>query len=711
MKKFFFLLLMVCILAFNKAVAEEGDNQILVFLKNGEVKLFFDNKLEGIEASCFDSDSIKHEEVVSQVFCNLDGSKTLIPVADIDSVAFGNHNIVDIIPDVHIIDETELEFIVRFDKENNILYYKSDTPSHILPYTGEKLFYGNFTQMFPWGLGVRVISVKTEDSLKKVTLEDIELSEIFSKLFYAGNADLFDEKDSSNLKGKRRIKIPLGKGCSLSVEAGGEASASNIVINPLKGQYHVDFEGEVSYEMDFEMESEDSAEWYDEVPIIGFAPPVIRAAEAIGVLRVDLDVIAFLEMIAQLKIDYSMTRKYPFKISWDRNRNQTTCNNIATEDDTEHEYIDEARIEFVLDGEIYTGLGLVFRLATLADRLGTNLRIRLGTEFASSVGFGVVRELEEEYNAENYAKGKLSCCGKLEVDVTAFSHIFGDRNNTLFDYEIRFGEREFNLFPNFEHSRAVAHVGQPDNDAEGPAITEVSVASVNSAELAAPIETGYALNGENDEKIDEIFFDEPLEDNSKEVQPLKHTFKTTKKSEKLRVQPVFKYQDHTIKAKPIPIQNDVMIQPIVFQTNNGAVNVLSGMPIIGSASNENTFILVGNYFPLEFPDTIFSENGAQKHLNIGTYLNDDDKNKLIGTWYGSLSDNSFISLIFNEEGTGKYSVSDINETFSYTLNTPQSGDITLLINNKSKVLKILEISDTFLTVYLPDKKEKCKLIK
>lgn len=711
MRKVFFLLLMACLLSFNKSVAEDGDNQILVFLKNGDVRLFFDNKIECIEASCFDGDSIKHDEVVSQVFCNLDGSKTIIPVADIDSVAFGNHNVVDVLSDVHIINDTELEFIVKFDKENNILYYKLDTPSHFLPQTGEKLFYGNFTEMFPWGLGARVINVKTEDSLKKVTLEDIELSEIFSKLFYAGNAELFDEKGSYNQKGKRRIKIPLGKGCSLSVEAGGEASASNIVVNPLKGQYHVDFEGEISYEMDFEMESEDSAEWYEEIPIVGIAPPIIRAAEAIGVLRVDLDLVAFLEMIAQLKIDYSMKRKYPFKISWDRNRKQTACNNIATEDDTEHGYIDEARIEFVLDGEIYTGLGLVFRLATLADRLGTNIRLRLGTEFASSVGFGVVRELEEEYNAENYAKGTLSCCGKLEVDVTAFSHIFGDRNNTLFDYEMRFGEREFNLFPNYEHPRAVAHVGQPDLDAEVSPLTEVSVASVNSAELATPIETGYALNDANNEEIDEIFFDDPLEDNSKEVQPLKHTFKTIEKPEKLSVQPVFKYQDHTIKAKPIPIQNDIMIQPIVFQTNNGVVNVLSGMPIIGSGSNENTFILVGNYFPLEFPDTIFSENGTQKPLNTGMYLNEDDKNKIIGTWHGTLSDDSVISLIFNEDGTGKYSISDINENFSYTLNNPQSGDITLLINNKSRVLKILDISDTFLTVYLPDKKEKCKLIK
>ncbi len=70
------------------------DTKILVFRKSGVTNVFHSNTLKGIELSHFDADSVEHAEIVSQAFRRTDGTSMLIPIADIDSVAFGARDII-----------------------------------------------------------------------------------------------------------------------------------------------------------------------------------------------------------------------------------------------------------------------------------------------------------------------------------------------------------------------------------------------------------------------------------------------------------------------------------------------------------------------------------------------------------------------------------------------------------------------------------------
>ena len=120
--------------------AQSDDEQVLVFRHSGEVNLFYASQLDCIELSAYDAEGILHDEVVSQVFY-ADDTTMIVPIAEIDSVAFGSRNEIEMRPDVKdMTAETDLPWILRFDGES--IYYKLSTPATVLPKVGERLFYG-----------------------------------------------------------------------------------------------------------------------------------------------------------------------------------------------------------------------------------------------------------------------------------------------------------------------------------------------------------------------------------------------------------------------------------------------------------------------------------------------------------------------------------------------------------------------------------------
>ena len=85
------VLLLIGLFACTITFAANEDKQVLVFRHSGEVNLFYAEELTRISCSDVDPLGVKHDQIVSQVFATKDTSY-IIPIADIDSVVFGNRN-------------------------------------------------------------------------------------------------------------------------------------------------------------------------------------------------------------------------------------------------------------------------------------------------------------------------------------------------------------------------------------------------------------------------------------------------------------------------------------------------------------------------------------------------------------------------------------------------------------------------------------------
>ena len=132
MKKIITLFLSLIALLPICAQTERGE-QVLVFRNTGEVNLFFSEQLDSIVYSRLDTSNIKHEDIVSQIFYSPD-TAIIIPINEIDSVAFGSRNETVFKKEVRQLNDVDCQWIIRYDGTN--IFYKLSTPSNILPSKG-----------------------------------------------------------------------------------------------------------------------------------------------------------------------------------------------------------------------------------------------------------------------------------------------------------------------------------------------------------------------------------------------------------------------------------------------------------------------------------------------------------------------------------------------------------------------------------------------
>ena len=159
---------------------------MLVFRNTGEVNLFFSEQLDSIVYSRLDTSNIKHEDIVSQIFYSPD-TAIIIPINEIDSVAFGSRNETVFKKEVRQLNDVDCQWIIRYDGTN--IFYKLSTPSNILPNKGYILFYGERNEIFPNGLAVKVNNVTRTDDAYAINVTEVEFKDIFDRLFFAGSVD------------------------------------------------------------------------------------------------------------------------------------------------------------------------------------------------------------------------------------------------------------------------------------------------------------------------------------------------------------------------------------------------------------------------------------------------------------------------------------------------------------------------------------------
>lgn len=682
------------------AQAQESNNseQLLVFRNTGIVNLFFTNEVDSI----LSTDD-------SQIFYTKD-TILIVPYTEIDSVAIGNRNIKEIKNDVYeLTDERDLTWIIRTD--GNSLYYRNDTPKDILPRTGLKLFYGNSHELLPIGLVAQVQNVSLKEHEIQVEIKPIELQDVFERYFFAGqittNVSPNDIKQvEPQIYDKKKANITLIKG-SLDVGENGKiesdctiGTTGRYVIDLSKNYYHAHLYVEISGKVGAQLHCEENANLKNNKNILHLPLPTIG-----GILHPSINVNLFYDIYAEMNLNFSARRVYRFEYDWVRINGEQTGQvlppkAVSTEDD-------EINADLTLKGEAYFGIDAGLDLNLIGNRIGFRFNSKLGPSFNGELGIGLLSKMRS-FDTELWGKANVNSGVKLKFELSILKHdifyIFGKEQVTsIAEAEFNLLNRKLDLFPEYTSTNAVATMCSKNNQQSK---VDVNVATAVTRPTCTEILTGFEFVDPSGNILDSVFVGsiKSKRQIDKENSSTTQTFDTIMPLydntgiKKYTLRPIFYYAGYTISATPVHIKSDVLLQPYTFTQSNGFLTFISKGSFDGYAKNNKTTYIVGTYLPIK-AKTIYEQGDGS--IIQTTPITPSQIALLIGTWYGKI-DKDNIKIQFNKDGTG---IINNEITFTYDVNKPQSGELSISFNN-NEIIVFRLISITNSELRLKNKNDK-----
>lgn len=685
-----FLLAVVAIAS--AARAQDDDSQMLIFRTTGEVNLLYTSEIDSIVCSRVDRDSVVHDDVVTQVFYTAD-TALVVPIAEIDSVALGIRNEIRVKDGVRMMTAEDSLWIIRYDGAN--IYYRHDTPPAILPREGEKLFYGSMDRLFPIGLVARVTSVAFRNNEYVVGVTDIEMKDVFDRLFFAGEMEVpvkpvssVEQRHRAPLETNETLEMTIDIGDSFAVGATDDFSIrGTVVADVLRGYYSM--EADVRNVLDFNIKAGLNISDTQEREIhIGGIPLGVYAL----VFTPSIEFDGFVELNAELMANLHTRQNSSVHVSY----RKLPCKDpdfsitpLKGEDGGT-----EAQTDITCKGELYMGVQAALDLNILREAAGARLKFKLGPSLQSEFGLGMLNQ-SVTYNPEVYGKAELTASLKMQAVASLYRRdyiLWGEeQEHDLLKYEHKFFETTYDLFPRFFQTRAVAV------ETEGQDVVTMSTKSEN--EILGELETGFELLDASGEPVDSIFVGTIMPDTTAvqgfcgDIDISGLAVAETKKE--LTIRPVFHYAGRTVRAQVAPLMSDMQLQPMVFGGTNGVVTYLSGMPFTGSAVGGGTLYTAGPYLPVAVRDTVFMKPGP---IDAGLYLDDYRRSLLVGTWSG-VEGRSEVKYTFRADDTCSMANGQVVVSGTYAVNDPQSGRVSIYPDDSAvdvKVLSVVNVSETVL---------------
>lgn len=682
---FAFLLSLMC---FTPVMAQSEDEQVLVFRNTGEVNLFYSSELDSVVCSHFDVDSVWHEETVSQVFYGKD-TTLVVPLAEVDSVCFGNRNEIVFHPGVHQLEEQDTVWLIRYD--GNSLFFRSDTPERVLPKTGEKLFAQQYKPKLPLGICAQVDNVTMVNGEWKVDIHDVELSDIFERLFYAGKIKLDEPRQGNQqriakshheFKGDLRVENLGGINFDLNLDIEG-----HVVVHPLQGFY--------CYEADIVNSQSISASlWTVERESVQARTRIANIPLGVYALvfTPNLTINGFVELSAELSVRATFGNSTSSHISWVKRRGEDPVFTNTNQGDNSDGRFRE--VDVTLEGEWFTGCEAIFDFNIFREIAGARLKIRVGPSLDGEFGIHML-DRARDYSPEVYGKAQIRTSLKALIEGSAYIHnplhpTEDELEQTFFRLENRFFQHSLALFPHFFESLAVQ--APPTQQPQ----TEVTTATKTDSEMLKEVEVGFQLLDEQEEVKDSVFVG-IVQPQVEKVQGFNSEFKVKTDDAPKLMRPVIHYAGRTIPAATTKILSNVQIQPILFDGSNGAVTYVASYPFMGEVTKDSTNYRAGAYIPIPVVDSVFVDKGDDdpNTITVLQYLDDYKQNALFGTWHGFEGDKE-VTYVFNADATGTIN----GRSFTYQFNQPRSGQLLIRIGEGDEqetiVMSIVNLQEQIL---------------
>lgn len=686
--------------------------QILVFRKSGITNIFYSDKLSKIELSKFDSDSVEHNEIVSQVFFRNDDTSVVIPIADIDSVAFGSRNTVRAKNNVRRLTDSEADAIEMFDDTK--LQYKEGTASSLIVKAGEKVYYDKITDVLPYGLCASVKSVGTWDGVTVATIDYIEPEDMFDKYFLSGDDipiksralvedDDFDFKmanfdlpeiELDGIKATGNVKLTSG------------IKASDVVFDLQNHYYHAVITVFISPELKFSCET---AEGTDKSFVTNPMPLRFRLPAAMGAIALTTEIGGFIDFKVEAGVSYEYKSEYKAVFEWERRNGQNTFTKPVF---TQNPIGDmEQKTECYLDGELFLGALADIGIGVLFDRIGAGAQIKVGPSLQAEFNLGVLNELSATYSEELFGKASLSLSAKLAMETYTYrltNWLFGrpDRTKLPFEVEIPVEIGTLDLFPEF-HSRSTVGRERQSFIHSANRARAIDVATYSEKSVQTPVEIGFEMaNSKTDETIKQLWDaqnSDILQPKSTETQSFNAEFLLRNELNNINpdevvVRPVFKYRDKVIKAAPVSPITGMFVSPIIYHGNRNQKYVVSGQSVVNQINIDQTTFIEGNILPVV---ELNNKYGGKQTVKTIEFYEDDvpsssgiPKTSLIGTWTGNVMGENIV-LTFTDDTTGTCG----SVPFTYKVNTPQKGGVSIKMEDGATItFYVLALDSSTMTI-------------
>lgn len=657
-----------------RAQTEDVGRQILVFRNTGEVNLFYSNELDSITTND-----------TAQVFHSVD-TTLVVPFAELDSVAVGSRNEMKFHADVkELTHDEDLPWIIRFDGQS--IFYRLDTPKHILPTLSQKLFYGIEDELseetiFPYGLSVKVTNVTRQAEDIRVDVEIVPLNDIFERLFLAGPISSCEPITIPNKQNIRRApihyKFDLGYSIEMedvgsigihgSLEIDGDAVIS---LNPFHNYSHADLSLTYGFGTNVTLEAaENGSIHYEKLS------RDVRIGTFYGLLNLDAAVGAFADLSAELNLGVELQRTYKRRLLWSRQGDENTFE--FKEVKSGEPFEDDAKIDLTLKGELFFGPMLKIDFAPIGDPIGARAKVKAGPKIEGEISLGMIQNMRD-YQPEFYGNAKLDVCSQVAVEGYVINRhyiVWGEVDeHNIFNLSFPFGRHEWKLFPQYERSRAVAQVDTQEK-------TEVTVATAVAEPTLTPIETGFEIVNSEGEVVDSVFAG--IIKSQKEVEVREQFFDSEfvvpdsikfEELDSFTVRPIFHYAGYTVSAAPVDIIKDPDMQQYTSYQSNGAMAFISSGPFLNIVSQDSTIYTLGSYLPVPPKKRLTDKPFIP--IDAGTIITVEKGETLVGTWAGEM-DGEQLTLTFEEDGTGSLTPEgESPRPFNYELNAPQTGEILI----------------------------------
>lgn len=695
-KHLLYCLLIIMFLPGMQVFAQSLDDQLLIFRNTGVTDLLYQSNIDSIIFTCTDTAGVVYDEPIAQVFYTAD-TVLFVPIAEIDSVCLGSHNEIEFKNDVHILEDSQdIDWIIRFDGNN--IYYKESTPADILPTVNQKLFYPSFTELFPYGLSVKVDGISHLGNEIAVSVSQVDLSEIFSKFFYAGEFENFNQ-EMTNAVRTRAKEIDKGETLKCTMDLYGMGSMSvdgrisirgNVVVDLFHHYYHTDATVSLVFGSSLEISAPKIVKYENEKTFLHIPLPLVAL-----IFKPSVDVSLFFEMASELDFKFDFDRKYTTQIEWTRkDGNQSFTRKQPVEEGSQG---NTAKMQLVLDGSIFGGLCITFNFNLVGDVVGAEAKMKIGPEFNGELSTTALRDLSKNYDVSLYGAAKLGIKGKFkfEGNVTHKSLLpwEDEKKYKILEYEHILGRTEVGFFPHFIEPRAIV----------APSKKKVSVAVKSDNEIAYPVESGFQIMDPKNVSIpiESVFVDVIDVEPEPVVQGIETSIDiptNIKEKDSVIIRPVFHYAGYTIPHKNFDALTDPDIQPIIFNTVNSSNYIVSGWPYADVFKKDSTMYIVGPYIPVVVVDKVFHVISPYYHSgNTYGYIDKGDDVNILGAWTGQVDGDDISLEFFGNDSCSIYNKYLSFEDVPYYQNKPQSGCITMDTKNPI-VIEVVSMTNTTLVI-------------
>lgn len=175
MKQLFCTLIGIFALVVTNALPSNAQQAFYIYRNDGAINTFITTEIDSMAYSCFDLDSVSHDEyVVHEVYTP--DSIYRIPLALIDSIGFVTPETV-YQPGVRVLEGEMRNYIIS--RDDLTLTFQSDTPTNLLPKIGDKLVTTEIDDVITNVFVGQVSEISTNNGGIQVVCSPVALTDVF----------------------------------------------------------------------------------------------------------------------------------------------------------------------------------------------------------------------------------------------------------------------------------------------------------------------------------------------------------------------------------------------------------------------------------------------------------------------------------------------------------------------------------------------------